>query len=660
MEKFCALLATAFCAVAVAVAASPDDFVRAIRANDLAALRKLASTPATANLENNLHSRPLHYAAIYGSTDAVRILLDAGADPNARNQQEATPLIYAAWDFAKTRLLVDKGAQVNVAAKNGVTPLMIAASAFGNSGSLQYLLEHGADAKALDVLGDDALIRAGWMSDPQAIALLLAKGASARNANRAGFTALQMAPSFADCERVALLLKAGADVNSFNTFGGQVKNGPIALIRLTPLMRAAPHGDAESIDTLLKAGARVNDVDSRKMSPLMLAIATDQAKPATVRQLVAAGANVNAKDQNDESALDWARKFRNPEILSILENAEARGRDITPVPRPPDDSQAGGAADALARTLPLLAKTGPQFFKEGGGCSGCHHQPMEARAFAAASAAHVPADESIRQPFRDALLAERPVYLTGLPFLQALPGDVDRILVPLMALADLAEPANDFTDAALHYLAARQDPSGAWIFLGIARPPIEDSSISRTAMAIRALRIYGWPARRAEFDERIERARVWLQNAKPSTTYEEADRIMGLRAAGVDAPNLRADTDALLGKQRADGGFAQTRYLDSDAYATGVVLHTLYVSGLMTPDAPAYQKGVRFLLRTQFPDGSWYVRSRAPKFQPYFQSGFAFNHDQWISSTATAWAAMALAPAASASVPSANRQSGSF
>jgi hypothetical protein len=285
---------------------------------------------------------------------------------------------------------------------------------------------------------------------------------------------------------------------------------------------------------------------------------------------------------------------------------------------------------------------------------------MEARAFAAASAAHVPADESIRQPFRDALLAERPVYLTGLPFLQALPGDVDRILVPLMALADLSAPANDFTDAALHYLAARQDPSGAWIGLALARPPIEDSTISRTAMAIRALRIYGWPARRAEFDQRIERARVWLENAKPITTYEAADRIMGLSAAGATAQNLAGDAAGLLGQQRADGGWAQTRYLDSDAYATGLVLHTLYASGLTAPDAPAYQRGVQFLLRTQFPDGSWYVRSRAPKFQPYFQSGFPFNHDQWISSAATAWAAIALAPAASASVPSANTQSGLF
>jgi hypothetical protein len=39
------------------------------------------------------------------------------------------------------------------------------------------------------------------------------------------------------------------------------------------------------------------------------------------------------------------------------------------------------------------------------------------------------------------------------------------------------------------------------------------------------------------------------------------------------------------------------------------------------------------------------VRSRAPKFQPYFQSGFPYEHDQWVSSAATAWAVMALAPA---------------
>jgi hypothetical protein len=39
---------------------------------------------------------------------------------------------------------------------------------------------------------------------------------------------------------------------------------------------------------------------------------------------------------------------------------------------------------------------------------------------------------------------------------------------------------------------------------------------------------------------------------------------------------------------------------------------------------------------------SWYVRSRAPKFQPYFESGFPYGHDQWISQMATGWAAAAL------------------
>jgi hypothetical protein len=55
-----------------------------------------------------------------------------------------------------------------------------------------------------------------------------------------------------------------------------------------------------------------------------------------------------------------------------------------------------------------------------------------------------------------------------------------------------------------------------------------------------------------------------------------------------------------------------------------------------------YRRGVGYLLKTQLEDGSWHVASRAPKFQPYFQSGFPHDHDQWISAAATAWSAMAL------------------
>src|SRR5450432_90940 len=94
--------------------------------------------------------------------------------------------------------------------------------------------------------------------------------------------------------------------------------------------------------------------------------------------------------------------------------------------------------------------------------------------------------------------------------------------------------------------------------------------------------------------------------------------------------------------QRPDGGWAQTAYFASDAYATGQTLVALKQSGFSTSD-PVYRKGVDFLLKTQLEDGSWHVASRAPKFQPYFQSGFPHDHDQWISMAGTAWAATALA-----------------
>lgn len=50
------------------------------------------------------------------------------------------------------------------------------------------------------------------------------------------------------------------------------------------------------------------------------------------------------------------------------------------------------------------------------------------------------------------------------------------------------------------------------------------------------------------------------------------------------------------------------------------------VGGIATSQE-AYQKSIRFLLRTQFDDGSWYVRSRAWPFQPHFESEFPHGKD---------------------------------
>jgi len=52
------------------------------------------------------------------------------------------------------------------------------------------------------------------------------------------------------------------------------------------------------------------------------------------------------------------------------------------------------------------------------------------------------------------------------------------------------------------------------------------------------------------------------------------------------------------------------------------------------------------LLSTQLEDGSWHVGTRTIPLQPYFDSEFPHERDQFVSAAATNWATMALARAA--------------
>jgi squalene cyclase len=162
-------------------------------------------------------------------------------------------------------------------------------------------------------------------------------------------------------------------------------------------------------------------------------------------------------------------------------------------------------------------------------------------------------------------------------------------------------------------------------------------------MAIRALKTYGTPGRAIEMKQRIERAKQWLLHASPLTTEDFDMRLNGVAAAGASTAELRKLAEPILAKQRGDGGFAQRDSLPSDAYATGMTLWSLANAGVVKTSDETYRKGVAFLLATQAPDGSWHVTSRATKFQIYFESGFPYGQDQWISTMATGWAAAALA-----------------
>jgi hypothetical protein len=171
---------------------------------------------------------------------------------------------------------------------------------------------------------------------------------------------------------------------------------------------------------------------------------------------------------------------------------------------------------------------------------------------------------------------------------------------------------------------------------------LESSDFQVTAASIRSLRAYAPKSQRAEYDAAVARAVRWLAQSTPRTTEDRAFAVLGLIWGGGSREAVAKAARELLAQQRPDGGWAQLSELPSDAYATGQALVALRQSRTIRVSDTAYQRGIRYLLDSQLADGSWYVRTRAPAIQPYFDSDFPHGRDQFISAAATNWAAMAL------------------
>src|SRR5439155_16601937 len=125
---------------------------------------------------------------------------------------------------------------------------------------------------------------------------------------------------------------------------------------------------------------------------------------------------------------------------------------------------------------------------------------------------------------------------------------------------------------------------------------MEDGDIGRTAICLRALQVYGFGGRKAEFEQRVQSAAAWLEAAAIRTTDDRVMQLLGVKwATGKARPDRMK---ALIALQRPDGGWAQTPELTSDAFATGEVLSTLHELGLPANDA-VYRRGGDYLLRAQ-------------------------------------------------------------
>ena len=140
----------------------------------------------------------------------------------------------------------------------------------------------------------------------------------------------------------------------------------------------------------------------------------------------------------------------------------------------------------------------------------------------------------------------------------------------------------------------------------------------------------------------LNRARRWLLAIPVNSAEERGMRLMGLAWTKASRKDLDDAVREIQRRQRTDGGWSQLDYRTSDAYATGMSLYALHEAGLPVT-AETYRKGVAYLLKNQYADGSWLVKTRAYPVQPFFESGFPFGPHQWISAAGTSWASIALA-----------------
>jgi len=216
----------------------------------------------------------------------------------------------------------------------------------------------------------------------------------------------------------------------------------------------------------------------------------------------------------------------------------------------------------------------------------------------------------------------------------------------LVAAHEIGLRPSVVTGAIARAIALEQNPGGDWTAFH-DRPPSSHSSFTFTALGLRAIQLYADSRLKADTDARVARARAWLQSHDAPETEDRTYQLLGLAWAGADRSVVAPLAAALAGRQRRDGGWNSLAGRDSDAYSTGEALVALHDAGGMATTDPVWRRGIEFLIRTQAADGTWHVKTRSIWLQPYFESGFPYGRDQFISTAGTAWAAMALAASVS-------------
>lgn len=182
----------------------------------------LQENSSTVDLNDSHGLKPLHHAAHGGSIECTQLLIVNGADVNAKNEQNITPIV-CTQNIKIAEILIKHGAELNVVTKRGDTPLIRAISRKDKE-MIRLLTAHGADVNHVvrldfrETITQRALstVRYGDSQEKKEEALeilkiLLEAGADPNIQNVYGNTALHDASQTGLTEFVKLLLKHSAD-----------------------------------------------------------------------------------------------------------------------------------------------------------------------------------------------------------------------------------------------------------------------------------------------------------------------------------------------------------------------------------------------------------------------------------------------------------------
>jgi ankyrin repeat protein len=284
-------------------------------------------------------------------------------------------------------------------------------------------------------------------------------------------------------------------------------------------------------------------------------------------------------------------------------------------------------------------------------CYTCHHEGLQFRVDRMAAEHGLPVDRSAENAHLRKILWD--IHRKGETFFRTdhtLQGIqlVDPAFPPAIVLAsfhDLGVPASLPLEVMAQRLAKLQKPAGYWVTTDV-RPPQAASRFTTTSYAIEAVKDYLPEQAAAEKREVISRAKQWLLTSPPRDSEDKAMQLFGLKSSGASRREMGPIAKVLIAEQRPDGGWAQLKTRESDAYATGEILVALNEAGTLRTSDPVYRRGVAYLLKTQAADGSWHVKTRllspASVSPPPFDFKLPYGDDYVVSYFGTAWAEQAL------------------